>query len=1101
MILEGMYVRCPIDDEYPELPRRFALGQIIKLNELLQEVTVKFHDLNNQLSMATLYQIKNVQTFLISEVVRCEIYPNFDAQIKGIKKGTVIGTTEQKNNEGYYQYYVQYVESGINSVSVISEEQLQISFAGGNCQPINQLKNYEFHNPVWYHNRKIVSGALHTLKNATFGFETLVGSRVFLMSHQVDTIVRAIGENPCRFMLADEVGLGKTIQAAVIKKGLEQRLGSLNVLIITPESLVYQWKNELSYKFWEDTPVWNQDEVKLPEQVIFPLEKVNTPEGIKVLRAKWDLCIIDETHRLLHLGPEYNIIYRLSKRVNHLLLLSATPIQDRKTEYLKLLKLLQPQKYEDLSNDEFDNLLKKQKYLSGKIHGLVRDLSDYLKDDLAEDYQNELQEISNELNDSILTNLVSDIDIYSEDQGLSIVRLTLAYIAEHYQIERKIIRHRRKELGNKLATRSLETVTYDMRGAEELFYEYETYEKLLNYLDKFDATFTDYRRILLSAMFSSPFALLAVLEERKKGIEVTSDSTTLIAIRTRIHALETTKVIEKEETLVDELINITKLWKKANAIELTRLEELYNDPDLIKGRLMKVVDYVSESVSNKIVIFSAWKETLVEIERVLVKKFSLDSVRSFYYGMTDKELQQSVDDFQMNSSCKFMLCDELGGEGRNFQMADEILHVDLPWSPSMLEQRIGRLDRIGREKEVLSITFISENTVESDLFKLWDDGLNIFNESLSGLEIALGDINEQINKGLTENIRYGLSQVLETIEVSLVEMRKNVEVERYYDMARQLDENVQEQLSALINKFDGNNGELLGKTMMSWAHLAGLNGTSGEDGQVMVFKPERVSLKSMKNTLLIPPFKMQEAHKRAKRIGEVRGTFNRRKAVEREDLIFYAPGDPFFDAIVNNANSSDLGRCCAFHRSNTGINWKGFILTWSVSIDPRFLLERELELENTVFAQGYMPLEQIYTIHGYSEQDQSVSEEAVRTVLQSYDDRIRDEHLGKRSNGRVKEIQELFPNDEWVPRVETAFETSYNDVKHQVSKMIDHNRAEIDFQRRLDGMRAANLYFNKNDMQDIEEIARLTDIYDALLKGLLHPKITLESAAFGWLVE
>ena len=138
----------------------------------------------------------------------------------------------------------------------------------------------------------------------------------------------------------------------------------------------------------------------------------------------------------------------------------------------------------------------------------------------------------------------------------------------------------------------------------------------------------------------------------------------------------------------------------------------------------------------------------------------------------------------------------------------------------MLEQRIGRLDRIGREKEVLSVVFVSEESVESDLYRLWDEGLNVFNESLSGLEIALGDINEQIDQALTTNIRHGLSDVLETMQSTLEDMRKKVEIERYYDMARQLDENVQEQLTNLINKFDGNNGELLAKTMMSWAHLS-----------------------------------------------------------------------------------------------------------------------------------------------------------------------------------------------------------------------------------------------------------------------------------------
>ncbi|MGE7588535.1 SNF2-related protein [Peribacillus sp. NPDC101480] len=1098
-LIEGMYVRCPIDNEHPELPRRFALGQVIEVNELMDEVKVKFYEINPQLMITTLYQISDTQSFPISDVVHCEIYMNTEIKINSKQTGSIINKAESKKN-GYYQYYVKFIQGGKSYIEVFTEEKLLVPFSASNSDPIYQLKSYEFHNPVWYHNRQVVSGALHTLTNATFGFETLVGSRVFLMSHQVDTIVRAISENPCRFMLADEVGLGKTIQAGVIKKGLEYRLGKMKVIIIAPESLVYQWKNELYYKFWEEIPVWTEGDLNPPDQMIFPLEKVNTNEGIRVLREKWDLCIIDETHRLLNLEAEYSIIERLSKRVQHLLLLSATPIQSRRTEYLKLLRLLQPEKYSKISRVEFDQLIEKQAYLSGKIHGLVRDLDDYDED--VEFFIEELEDVVEELNDSILEGLVAKIDVKTEDQGLSDVRLVLAYIAEHYQIERKIIRHRRKELGEKLAKRSSELVSYDMKGADELFYEFESYDKLLDYLSEFPEEDAKYKKLFLSAMFSSPFALESILNNRKRVVtENGFNATTAVITRSNTSIIESTRVIANEKNLLNELCETVSQWKAANTLELKRFEELYDEPDKIKGRLMKVLDYISESLSGKIVIFTSWKETLTEVKSVLINKFGEDSVRTFHSGMSDQELQRSVDDFQQKPNCQFMICDELGGEGRNFQIADEVIHIDLPWSPSMLEQRIGRLDRIGREKEVLSVVFVTEESVESDLYSLWDEGLNIFKESLSGLEIALGDINEQIDQALTTNIRHGLSDVLETMQSTLEDMRKKVEIERYYDMARQLDENVQEQLTNLINKFDGNNGELLAKTMMSWANLAGLNGKSGEHGEVTVFTPEGVSLRSMKNTLLIPPFNMQEAHKRSKRAGEVRGTFNRRKAVEREDLIFYAPGEPFFDSIVNNASSSDLGRCSAFYRKNTGVNWKGFILTWSVSIDPSELLDKNQEIENLVLAQGYVPLEQYHTIHGYDELDQSIDTERIRIILSSYGSTHKAEHLGKRGNGRVTQFKELFPKDEWIPKVEQVFEQSYQEAQQLLSKMIDVKRAETDFQRRLDGRKAANIFFNKIDIKDVEELDELSNIYNSLLEGLKRPKITLESAAFGWLVE
>ena len=89
-LIKGMYVRCPIDDEYPELPRRFALGQVLEVNELMDEVKVKFHEINPQLMITTLYQISDTQSFPISDVVHCEIYPNTEVKIKLQQTGSII---------------------------------------------------------------------------------------------------------------------------------------------------------------------------------------------------------------------------------------------------------------------------------------------------------------------------------------------------------------------------------------------------------------------------------------------------------------------------------------------------------------------------------------------------------------------------------------------------------------------------------------------------------------------------------------------------------------------------------------------------------------------------------------------------------------------------------------------------------------------------------------------------------------------------------------------------------------------------------------------------------------------------------------------------
>ncbi|MBN9653287.1 DEAD/DEAH box helicase family protein [Halobacillus sp. GSS1] len=1091
----GMYIRCSIDQEFPDEPRRFAMGQITNIDPIYNEISVCFY---GEKGLLKAYEIDTNKKYFAEEVIRSEIKQNTVVQV-GQEEAEIIGSLAD-TKDGYYQYFISTKQKEQQKVLVISEQHITAPFSAQDISPMKQFQNYEFHNPIWYQHRQIVMNSIQSLRNATFGFETLIGSRVFLMPHQVDTIIRVLSEKQCRFMLADEVGLGKTIEAAVIKKGLQQRIYQLKVIILAPESLTYQWRNELSYKFWEDIPVWEDETTTYDDQIIFPIEKVNTPEGRRILNENWDLSIVDETHRLLKAPAIYETLLAFSRRVPHLLLLTATPIQYRRLEYLKLLALLEPTKYIQMSETEFEQLLDKQSFISLKIHALVRDLDDYYRDELAEDYVDDLEEIAEELSDPILDDLVENIDIESDDEGYLDVQLAMAYIAEHYQIERKIIRHRRKELENQLQPRELDTIPYTFSGSNQGFYELETYETLLNYLEMIteqsneDTAIGEYIQLYLSAMFSSAFALSSVIEKRMHFLSGDRQ-----VERTGIdHVIQTIPSFDEEGSLLEGLHTVTNQWVKASRSEFNRLEELYDDPDLINGRLMKVIDYLSESMSNKFIIFTSWTETLHPLKQVLIKKFGEDSVRSFHKGLDETTLQQNASDFQSMSQVRFMICDELGGEGRNFQMADEVIHIDLPWSPSQLEQRIGRLDRIGRSKEVVSVVPYAMDCLDEDLFKLWESGLNIFHESLSGLEIALGDIKENIQEALVQNLRYGMESIIEKMHESLQGMRKRVEQERYFDMARQLDQTVEEHLLTLIDNFDGANGKKLGDTMMAWSSLAGLRGKYGEDGNITVFDSGNVSIKSMKNTLFVPP-DMKEAHKRAKRTGEIRGTFDRNYAIKREDLVFYAPGDPFFDAIINNASQSELGRSCAFIKTDSELDWKGMLLTWSVQIDPVPLFNLGESSENLMAAQGYLPLEPITHAIGYDEED-NAPEELVREVIcNTHENGKSLHHLGKRGNGQVDVFKERFDKEEWLIQTNRAYEESYQKLKQQLKQLIDIDRAKMDFQQKIHGLQASNLYYNRTNQENSQELKRLELIYGAIMQGLENPKITLESIAFAWL--
>src|SRR5260370_23079252 len=130
--------------------------------------------------------------------------------------------------------------------------------------------------------------------------------------------------------------------------------------------------------------------------------------------------------------------------------------------------------------------------------------------------------------------------------------------------------------------------------------------------------------------------------------------------------------------------------------------------------------------------------------------------------------------FQSSDRCRILLCDELGGEGRNFQIASQIIHIDLPWTPAQLEQRIGRVDRFGREGTVLSIVSFAQNWPEHELLRIWQGAYHLFTQSMSGLEIALETIQNRLLDAICESSREGIANLVDAMVDEAEKLRQAV---------------------------------------------------------------------------------------------------------------------------------------------------------------------------------------------------------------------------------------------------------------------------------------------------------------------------------------
>lgn len=459
-MLKGCYYRCPvvIEEGDSEYPRFFVLAQVVEYNELADAVKVKMHDL---LGSKNYYSdIFKHEIYRADIVTRCEAMPG--GVVEGPwGRGTVISRAKEPYDDNQPYWY--WIKLPNGEFIKACESDIKIEYSQMNYAPEKQLRTYEFQHPTWFINHLKVSRNHHLVSNAPYGFRVLAGCRAFLMPHQISTVARCFETMPVRYMLADEVGLGKTVEACSILSILVSENKDLRALLIVPGALVGQWKNELHYKYGMEAQVASAK----ANLCILPMEDLENAN--LVLNAAWDLAIVDETHRLLNNDGWYHQIETTSKKVKHILLLSATPIQDRNEEYRRLLVLLNPEQYESMTSQQFAWMVKKQKSIQQKVNQQLGRLNRY--DEYYEIIIDTLKAITETLEDKALYRLMDAVDVASADKGLDQVKQALAYICENYRVERKVIRNRRQSIMERMARRTLCAIPYTPLSLNENYNE------------------------------------------------------------------------------------------------------------------------------------------------------------------------------------------------------------------------------------------------------------------------------------------------------------------------------------------------------------------------------------------------------------------------------------------------------------------------------------------------------------------------------------------------------------------------------------------------------------------------------------------------------
>lgn len=574
----GMIVRFPIDrDAENESFRDFRVGSIQSLDEDTASAQVTYRVVNLSEKSGGRSVSDEVLDVPLRHLSRCRLLPETTFSLRssnGAAGKVLIACTDEFPKSSFVEYYALFG----GRVQRVSEAEIALfSSSRQDLSPVEQALGYELQNPGWRQPRDEVVTFTGELRSVTYGIEDLVGSRVLLLAHQAEVVSRALSSPECRLMLADEVGLGKTIEAAVVLKALRRRDPTMRALIIAPSALTGQWRNELSQKFWLDVPVIQPGggQVNLAQNpvVIISAEDLVAHELYweHLSQRDWGLLIVDEAHHLRKTRALYDRVLQLSERTARVLALTATPIQRRADEYLDLLKLLDPRRYGSEDVESFRRLVEAQERVRAAL-ALVRPQLNEASFDW-EEFSDDVGPLMSLLrNDSGLGTLAETLASQEDDPdaALETARQIAAYISANYRIESRMVRNRRASLDIELPTRACSTTcSYDPGESERSLLE-DLYEHAGSYIaqTKGAALGVELARLLLHSAASSPHALLSVLRWRaealRDGLEEPASATALTTLAApRREQARIRQLAQAAPAVGDELAQIERLIRRA----------------------------------------------------------------------------------------------------------------------------------------------------------------------------------------------------------------------------------------------------------------------------------------------------------------------------------------------------------------------------------------------------------------------------------------------------------------------------------------------------------------------------------------------------------
>lgn len=618
----------------------------------------------------------------------------------------------------------------------------------------------------------------NSLSDTLYSF---AATRTVFRPYQFLPALKILASERGRLLVADEVGLGKTIEAGLIWAELEQRIHLNRVLVITPASLTYKWQQELRRRFMRDIPVWKakdarefiskfKDSSESKCAAIISLESFrgarDVLEQIELLKISFDLIIMDEAHQARNaLRKSYQLVEVLAEHTENLVFLSATPMNLGHDDFFNLMHLLEPDLYPDQA--VFVEQIEPNKYLN-EVNRLVQ----------AGNYEKARASAA------VIPTLRYGIGLAQRpawmelQEGLSGLEPDSAHLRSRIRelcvqlntISGSFTRTRKRDVPDDKALREVHDIEVVWTREEREFY---------------DAVKSHYEEVARRIKRPPAFILQMPLRQTCSSIPV-------MQAQLRARGLDgiaqiATSISELAEN--EDLTELLDLADEEASDEISLIDSIpasFVRRDVADSKLAALLANLAELPNlnaSQALIFTYSRGTVNYLADKLSKHYKV----GFLHGGVKPDDRNIVIQEFRDGKYDILVANQVGSEGLDFQFCKVLINYDMPWNPMQVEQRIGRIDRFGQTSEKIFIFNMKvPDTIETEIFTRLYDRIGLFKDSVGDLEPilleTLATINRELLKpGLTDAERKAR---LEQMAIAIENEKKNIEeIETHVDLA------------------------------------------------------------------------------------------------------------------------------------------------------------------------------------------------------------------------------------------------------------------------------------------------------------------------------